>query len=158
MNTTPENNAERDAREHTRDERGRLLPGCTANPKGENGYTKPFVPWKVRVEQLERKYDSVEKLMALFEVDPATQRMRPTREFQRMNPFDAGIVWQMIGQVSGDDKRMERESFWDRREGKPMQRNELTGKDGSALFNSDRDYIESKLLSPLESEGTKTEA
>jgi len=130
-----------------RDENGRLLPGGTANPEGHNG-ANHFTPWKNRVTQLSEKYDTVEKLMALFTVNEAGQLV-PSSEFKKMNPIDAGLIWNMIGQVSGDDKRLEREAFWDRFEGKPVQKNEVTGKNGTPIFGDAKQRLLSKFIPPV---------
>ena len=83
--------------------------------------------WRKRVEQIEEKYDSVEKLMALFVQDPATGKMAPGPELLAMHPRDAGLIMQMLGAIVGDDKFRERESFWDRDEGKAAQRHRVAG-------------------------------
>ena len=98
--------------------------GEIANPTGKSG-AHGFAPWNVRVKQLGAKYDTIEKLMALFEPDTATGKMKPTKAFLQMNPIDGGIIWGMLGQLMGDDKRNERESFWNRREGKPVERRDV---------------------------------
>lgn len=101
---------------------GTLVKGAVLNPNGRNGENrKGFAPWAVRVEQLAYKYDTVEKLFALFVENPETGNMKMSKEFLGMNPIDAGIIWQLIGAIIGDDKRLERESFWNRKEGLPKE-------------------------------------
>jgi hypothetical protein len=134
------------------DARGRFIAGNNANPSGSNGLRKGFAPWHVRVRLLEEKYDTVAKLMSLFTFDPVTEELTPNDELEKMNPLDAGIIWQLALTIMGNDKRREREAFWDRYEGKPSQRNELAGGNGEALSQSDRDALFSRLLAPV-SEG-----
>lgn len=109
----------------TRNPDGTFIKGIAPNPSGQNG-TKGFARWEIRVEQLSNKYDSVEKLMALFTLDDKGN-MQPSKELMQMNPIDAGIIRQLIGQLTGRDTIRERESFWDRYQGKPKQTVEHQG-------------------------------
>ena len=82
----------------------------------------------MRVDQLLKKYDTVEKLLALFTTD-ANGKTIPSQDFLQMNPIDAGIIWQFLGAIMGDDKLRERETFWNRKE-------------GTFLFNSGNDSFD----------------
>lgn len=101
---------------------GTVAKGAVLNPTGENGNRRSgFAPWSVRVEQLQTKYDTLKKLMALFVFDEAKDTVKASDELLKMNPIDAGIIWQMFGACYGDDKRLERESLWNRKEGLPKE-------------------------------------
>ena len=115
-----------------RNPNGTLKPGSVLNPNGATGERSGFVPWKRRIEQLDAKYDTIEKLMALF-VRTADGKMTPGPELLAMHPRDGALLMQSLGAIVGDDKLRERETYWDREEGKPIGRNELTGKDGGDI-------------------------
>lgn len=128
-----------------RNPNGTLQEGAVLNPKGSRGLAG-FAPWEIRIGQLEKKYDTVQKLKALFEIDPVSGKMVMAAEFNQMNPRDAALVMQMINAFTGDDKRQERESFWDRFEGKPLQRSEISGPDRGAIEFSELSSAKQKLL------------
>lgn len=123
-----------------RDKKGRLLPGETPNRAGANGNRHAgLAPWKVRMGQLATKYSSYSKLMSLFTLDKDTGLRVPTKEFMDMNPIDTGLIWQLIGQNEGNDKRLERESFWDRLDGKPKENKTVR------VINSVKDLTDEEL-------------
>lgn len=76
--------------------------------------------WRKRVEQLDEKYNTVEKLLGLFDQD-SNGKMLPGKDLMQMHPRDAALIMQALGAIVGDDKRLERESFLDRDEGKARQ-------------------------------------
>jgi len=102
---------------------GTLKPGAVLNPQGIGGCLSGRARWDKRVEHILDKYPTLEALEALVRGP----------DWKQTHPLDAGIVAQLIGQFSGDDKRLERESFWDRMEGKPKERKELSGPDGGDI-------------------------
>ena len=85
-----------------------------------------------RIEQIDEKYDTVEKLLALFDIGQDGQ-LSPNAELKAMHPRDAALIMQAMGAIYGDDKRGERESFWDREEGKPKDIKQLQNPDGSSI-------------------------
>ena len=100
---------------------GQLLPGHTANPSGENGM-KGLARWEMRVEQLSAKYPTMADLMQFFTLDKFNNLLHSPALLE-LNPIDAGIIRQLVAGVVGKakDVREDRESFWDRFQGKPTQ-------------------------------------
>jgi hypothetical protein len=140
-----------------RDEKGRLKEGSVLNREGYNGQrARGFAPWGVRQAQIELKYDTVEKLLDLFLYDEKENVIAwKMSELRKLNPTDAGLILQRARGIFGDDVRLERESFWDRYEGKPLQRSELTGASGGPIAFSDesKHQLRSKLLPELADTG-----
>lgn len=97
-----------------------------------------------RIQQLDSRYDTLEKLMGLFVKQGG--EMIPGPELMQMHPRDVALVMQTMGAIMGDDKRGERESFWDREEGKPVQRNEFSGPNGGAIEYAEAVAAGNKLL------------
>ena len=93
-----------------RDEKGRLLPGNTANPTGENGL-KGRARWEKIVDYY-RTNCTVEELRAL-----ATD----TDKLGKMPIEYAQVILHLAGTLAGKDKRGERESLYDRLWGYPTQ-------------------------------------
>lgn len=116
---------------------GTLKPGAILNPDGVTGARSSYVPWKTRIDQLDTKYDTVEKIMRLFVADPQTGKMSPGPDLLAMHPRDAALIMQSLGAIVGEDKLRERETYWDREEGKAIQRNEFAGPGGKELFRGD---------------------
>lgn len=135
---------------------GDFKPGNNANPKGENGRAPGFAPWGKRVAQLEEKYNTVESVLSLFTWDEESNKLKWKKyELSKLNPRDAGLILQIAKGIFGDDVRLERESFWDRYEGKPLQRSELTGASGGPITFADesKQHLRSKLLPELATTG-----
>ena len=125
-----------------RNKDGTFAEGNELGGPAVTGYT----PFNKRADQLDAKYDSVDKLAALFVKNPETGRMEPGPELRAMHPRDAAIIMQTMGAVFGDDKRGERESYYDRREGKPIQRSEFSGPNGGAIEVADANQARDILL------------
>lgn len=121
---------------------GTFAPGNNLGGITQKGHTT----YKKRAEQLDDKYDTVEKLMALFVDDPKTGRKTPGPELLSMHPRDAALIIQNMGSIFGDDKRGERETYWDRMDGKPLQRNEFSGPQGGAIEYADANQARDTLL------------
>lgn len=97
-----------------------------------------------RIEQLDQKYPTFEALEALF--IKTTYGYEPGAELKKLHPRDVALLSQSFYAIMGGDRRGERESFWDREEGKPLQRNEFTGKDGGAIEYADATAARQALL------------
>ncbi len=129
------------------EEPGRTADGRFAEGNNLGGLTqKGRATYVGRADALDAKYDSVDKLMALFVTDATTGRRSPGPELLAMHPRDAAIIIQNMGSIFGDDKRGERESYYDRVEGKPMQRNEFSGPNGGAITHADANQARDILL------------
>jgi hypothetical protein len=121
---------------------GTFAPG---NDGGSGALHKGRATRRARIEHLDQKYDTLEKLMALFDRDPGG-KLSPGKELLQMHPRDVALIMQSVGAIVGDDKRGERESFYDREEGKPIQRNEFSGPNGGAIEYADASQARTKLL------------
>lgn len=96
--------------------------GNNANPLGAKAHrSHGFANWKTRVTQLQTKYPTLDKLMALYETDVETGELKPKKALMQCNPIDVGIIEQLIGQAMAKDKRLWQEMFWDRMDGKPKE-------------------------------------
>lgn len=106
-----------------RDENGRLLPGNTANPSGKNGQKgKPDLT--TRREYFETHYTSGD-LLELY---------KDKERFYKLSPMDTGIVRHLIATFEdGNERGIERERYYDREYGKPVQRVDLKNTHESAL-------------------------
>lgn len=106
-----------------RDKRGRLLPGHTANPSGENGL-KGLPDHKHVCEWYLNNYTFAE----IRDLVSDKERMG------KMNLFHAQIITQLAASVAGGKERgKERERLYDRLYGKPIQETRITGKDGASI-------------------------
>ena len=99
---------------------GRFAGGAP-NPTGKNGM-KGLARWEIRVEQLAAKYPTMQDLMQFFTLDKFGS-LQPAPALLELNPIDAGIIRQLVAGVVGKakDVREDRESFWDRFQGKATQ-------------------------------------
>ena len=93
--------------------------GGNPNPTGANGM-KGFARYEIRVEQLNAKYPTCQDLMQFF-ILGETGQLLPSAKLLEMNAIDAGIIRQLIGQVVGGQTLKERESMWNRMQGKPVE-------------------------------------
>ena len=100
----------------TRDANGRLLPGCTANPEGNNGQKKGWQPYGERLQkwlarpaqEIKDLIDDREKLGALSSIDVACVR-------------------HVVGMLFGKETLKYLEAGLDRIEGKAKQTIKHTG-------------------------------
>jgi hypothetical protein len=134
-----------EAQQPKRDEKGRILPGSPPlNPTGENG-TKGLPDLMTRQEYFETHY-TVSDLQKLI---------NDKDRFGQLSLTDAQIVTHLAATIAGGKERgKERERYYDRKYGRPVQETRLTGKDGKSLFASDRDALRRRLLSPVAAAGT----
>ena len=104
-----------------RKENGQFKEGVSGNPTGKNGM-KGLTRWEIRVEQISAKYPTMADLMQFFTLDEFGS-LQPAPALLELNPIDAGIIRQLVAGVVGKarDVREDRESFWDRFQGKPTQ-------------------------------------
>lgn len=105
--------------------------------EGHTPILKGYTTWENRVQQIDENYPTGAALLALFTKDEQG-KMIPTEELLSRHPRDIAIIMQAIGAFMGDDKARERESFWDRKEGKARQRVALAGdKDNRTPIKAD---------------------
>lgn len=135
---------------------GTFKIGNQANPTGENGRRPTGMPWKMRANFIEEKYPTLEDLLQFFDVtfDDKTKAeiYKPNSKLKKMPHRDATIIVGLFEEFVGSDKIRAREAYWDRHDGKPTQRNELTGRDGGPIVISTdeaADAVRSKLLPEL---------
>ena len=104
-----------------RKENGQFKEGVSGNPTGKNGM-KGLTRWEIRVEQISAKYPTMADLMQFFTLDKFGN-LQPAPALLEINHIDAGIIRQLVAGVIGKakDVREDRESFWDRFQGKPTQ-------------------------------------
>jgi len=119
-----------------RNEKGHFLKGFVANPNGEGGRkANCWVPYGLRAKHWLNKLTRAE----LEELARDKQRLG------KLSSWDAMIITNIVGTMSGNDKGRERERLLDRIEGKPVQfqKSELTGADGGAInVNVERADVE----------------
>jgi hypothetical protein len=118
---------------------GTVKAGGVLNPEGLNGHTAGWQRYDTRLRRfLEMSGD---KLKALAD-DPV--------ELGKLPVIDIGAI-RHAKEIGYGSKMLDYlNAALDRLEGKPVQRNELTGKDGESISITDesRQLIRSKLLSP----------
>lgn len=130
-----------DEEKPARDELGRLLPGHSANPSGENGL-KGLPDLMTRQQYFESHY-TVADLEAI---------MKDKVRFGKLSVTDAQIVTHLAASIAGGKERgKERERYYDRKYGKPVQTiktiadaapspeelNELTDEEAAVIFEKD---------------------
>ena len=111
-----------------RDEQGRLVPGAILNPTGENGL-RGQARWE-KIVQYYRENWTVEELRAV-----ATD---PTR-LAKMRLEYAEVIVHLAGTIAGKDRRLERESLYNRLWGTPVQT--VISKNEAAILPEDIDKV-----------------
>ena len=107
-----------------RDANGRLLPGNTANPSGENGL-KGLPDLLHRQEYFETRY-TVQDLKEL---------MQDKERFGKLSITDAQIVTRLAATIVGGKERgRELERYYNRKYGTPKQTTEIQGVNGKDLI------------------------
>lgn len=136
--------------DESRDKKGRFLPGFVANPEGNKGNSpsRGHASYNVRVEQLENRHPTIESLVdAKFftiAVTPFGEKLMRGEGLNKLNPYDGGIIWNMILQVFADPKHalIAQKLFWDRREGTPTQTIQHRGSSNIFSIPSEYDTLE----------------
>lgn len=107
-----------------RDERGRLLPGNTANPEGANGQLKGWQPYRERLKRfMEMNFEDLVVLL------------KDKNRMRKMSNVDLVAAKQAMNMLRGRNQITERESGLDRIEGKAINTTQLQGPGGKALFD-----------------------
>lgn len=137
---------------------GEVLPGSVLNPTGKNAGIKTGQPWKIRVQILEEKYPDIESLEKFFEPEKDVSGRilcyNQTKAFKQLPHRDSSIIQGLFDEFTGDhaDRLKAREAYWDRHDGKPTQRSELSGPDGGPINISTEEAanaVRGKLLPEL---------
>lgn len=122
------------------------VKGGALNPTGYNGFQRGM-PWKMRVLLLEEKFPTLEDLFQFFDID-AADNFKPNKLLRAMPHRDATILMGMFEEFMKGDRLAAREAYWNRHDGKPTQRTELTGAEGGPISVTDesRAAVVGKLL------------
>ena len=126
------------------------VKGCESpNPNGRPRGTETWQSHAKRLDYLLDKYTRGQ--IKEFVTHP--------ERFDSLPSKDALIIQNIINAFQADGGT-ERERMYSRLFGEPIKRSELTGADGTELFNADaaRAEIRSKLLSPIAESDTGTKA
>lgn len=100
-----------------RNENGQLLPGETANPKGNNGQNKGWQPYSQRIQ----KWFNLPVAEVAAYLDNNGERLR------QMSSIDAACIRHVINTYSGKDPLRYLREALDRIEGTPKQTVQLQG-------------------------------
>lgn len=114
---------------------GTFKVGNCANPEGRGAKDSPWQPFGARCKYWLNKMTRRE----LRELAMNEEAM------DKLSSYDSMVITALVGAQVGKERGKERERVLDRIEGKPTQRNELTGKDGAKLFNDSEESVRSKL-------------
>jgi hypothetical protein len=118
----------------TRNPDGTFAEGAVGNPAGYNGHTKGWQPTRIRLQYWYAKPASEIKAIIDYR-----------EKLESLSAIDVSCLRVVVKSMFGDEVLKAFQIAVEMIEGKPTQKTELTGRDGTDLFNDSETTVRSKI-------------